>query len=207
MFSLSTINAQDDNVITEDAWISVKLRTQFDKKTIFDFKPTIRYQEGQAYQNSSLDLSLIRKLDKGWSVAITARTWYLPNGDFRQFFWPIALHAMQIGNFKINQRFMLHYAVDVADQTDDDFLRWQPKFAPNVNWKIKPWIGIEPFFRLNGKNRVERIRYQVGMNVSIDAKTSLSCAYWRQESFYRTPRRINNMFAIALNHNVYTAPE
>lgn len=199
--------AQDENVITEDAWISVKLRAKFNDKTHFDFKPTIRYQEGEVYQNSSLDLSLTRKLKKGWSVAFLARTWYQPNGDYRQFFWPIALHAKALEKVKFNQRFMFHYAVDIADRTDDDFLRWQSQIAPKVSWRIKPFIGIEPFFRLNGNNRVERIRYQIGATTGIDQNTSLTTIFWRQESFYRTPRRINNMFVIALNHNIFTVSE
>lgn len=200
---LSSAICQSDNEVTDVFWNSARLSIKVDEKHTFNIRPIVRHLENlEGYLNHSMDLTLKRKMEDGWHIAMSTRTWWMRDGSIRQFLWPEFGHAFTVGKFKISNRILHHWALDVDDRNDPDFLRLLTSISPVVDWKIRPFFKIEPFFRLNGSNKVERIRYEPGVNIILSPINTLTLVYWRQESFYRTPRSIQNIYHVVFTHHV-----
>lgn len=198
--------SQSDDIVTDIFWNSARLSIKLDKRHTFNIRPIVRHVENlEGYVNHSMDLTLKRKLENGWHIAMSTRTWFLKDGSMRQFIWPEFGHTFTIGSLKISNRLLKHWALDVDDRNDPDFLRLMTAISPIVDWKVKPFFKIEPFFRVNGNNRVERMRYEPGVNIVFNPQNTMTLMYWRQESFYRTPRTIEHIYHVVFTHNVSRA--
>lgn len=196
-FLIPETQAQVDN----QSWSSFRLRKVWNDKFTTDLRPIFRHiDDFSTYQNSSIDLVLKYKLGNGWSMAGLARRWFIPDQGGRQFLWFDIAHASKINQAKLSNRLRYHGALDINDRMDPDYLRWQTTFTPGIKGKFIPFLSIEPWFRLNGSNKLERIRYEPGINWKINDPFNLTLMYRRQETVNLDPGSKQNQFVITLTY-------
>ena len=144
---------QADNI----NWSSIRLRKQITEKTRVDFRPIIRFNNDISnYQNWSIDLVVNHKLSGGWYVQFVARTWFLPNSPEGQFLWPEIGHQAKTKHFSITNRIRYHLSLDLNEINPADFIRFQTTIVPNVKWKVKPFLALEPWYQLNDADALRR---------------------------------------------------
>ena len=194
LFCITSTFAQNDNIL----WSSVQLQTKASDKLTLNFKPIFRFDDAISdFQNASIDIFANYKIGKGWSAQLSSRTWFIPNAKPRQFIWPDIAYGFTKGIIKIDNRLRYHLALDINDRKDPDFLRWSLRFMYNKG-KIKPFFGIEPWFRLNGVEQWQRIRYMPGVNWKLNDTYSLSFTYWKEDSINLKPKISNNIWLVNL---------
>ena len=190
----SSMIAQVDNV----NWSSIQLQTKFSDKVTFNVKPIFRFnQDISNFQNASIDIYAKYSLGKGWSTQLTSRTWFIPDQKNRQFIWPDLAYSFSKGNFKIDNRIRYHLALDINDREDPDFIR-HIVLLTYTKGKLKPFIGVEPWFRLNGVNQWQRVRYIPGMSYKINDTYAVSLTYWKEESINLDPFISTNIWLFNL---------
>lgn len=193
LVSTLLVSAQADNI----NWSSIQLQKKLSEKTTFNFKPIVRFNNDfSEFQNGSIDISVNRKLGKGWSAQLATRTWFIPDAKPRQFIWIDAAYGFKIKNIKIDQRARMHWALDINDREDADFIRYSLRFMYNKGKKVKPFIGVEPWFRLNDVEQWQRVRYMPGVSWAINNKYGLTFMYWRENSINLKPGFKNNIWAL-----------
>lgn len=186
--------SQNDNI----NWSSIQLQIKLSEKTTFNAKPIFRLDEDISnFQNASIDIFAKYNLGKGWSTQLTSRTWFIPNQKNRQFVWPDLAYSFTKGNIKVNNRIRYHLALDINGRKDPDFIRYIIQVAYSKG-KVKPFIGVEPWFRLNGIEQWQRIRYILGVSWKLNDIYSLSFTYWKQESFNLEPMESTNVWLLNL---------
>ncbi len=194
--TLSTAQT-DDNII----WASIKVQKNIDQKTTIAVAPIFRFNEDISnYQNSSIDISAKRKLNKSWSFQILARTWFVPNSKKRQFLWFDLGYNKKFEKFNIGSSLRMHYALDVYDNPDADFIRWKTTFSVLKLGKIKPFIAIEPWLRLNKANNIQRFRIEPGFKYKFNEQIDLLTMYRREASVNLDPEINVNMYVITLSY-------
>ncbi len=199
--STTFLQAQtDDNII----WASLKVQKKIDDKTSVSIAPTFRINENiSAYQNMSVDAALRRKLGKGWFVQILERTWFIPEAKSnRQFLWFDVAFQKNWEQVRAASSLRLHYAFDLAGRKDADFIRWKTTFGLSNLGKIKPFISIEPWFRLNEGGQFQRMRYEPGFNFQFNKQWSLLLMYRREFSLNLEPSVKVNMFVVTLAYSI-----
>jgi len=189
------IGAQVDNVI----WSSVRLRKQVDDKLRLDIRPIMRFNNDiSTYQNVSIDISVNRKLNKGWHVQVLSRTWFLPDSPMGQFLWADVGHRTKIGQHALSNRVRLHYSFNTNEINPADFIRLQTTITPAVKAKFRPFLSIEPWFQLDGINGYTRIRYEPGFNYPLGNDYNFTLMYRRQDSLKVEPANKQNHFVITV---------
>lgn len=183
---------------TNYAWSSVSLRMKSNNKTM-EIAPIVRHNIDDAtYQNVSVDLILKFDLKRGWYARMTTRTWLLPNGNYRQFFWPEVGHSLKREKYKLTNRLRWHYAHDIQDRFDADFLRWQTTLVPTVAWKVKPFVAVEPWFQFNDYDKFTRFRLEPGVNIGLVDRLNLTVMYRAQFDFPEGDTRSQNHWCTTL---------
>ncbi|MGB0930306.1 MAG: DUF2490 domain-containing protein [Chitinophagales bacterium] len=200
LFSFEDMKAQtNDNII----WASMKLHTSLGDKTTLAIAPTLRLNDDISdYQNMSIDISLKQKLSKNWSVQLLERTWFIPNGTNRQFLWLDLIYGRAFGNIHISSGLRYHYAFDIKESVDSDFFRWKTIFSLLNLGRIKPFIGIEPWFQTNKIGDFRNIRYIAGLNYKLNEQLGLGLKYWRQETMNLEPSRDFNIYLMTLSYKL-----
>ncbi|MBT8274200.1 MAG: DUF2490 domain-containing protein [Bacteroidia bacterium] len=190
--------SQEDNIL----WASVTLKAPLSETVEVNLKPIFRYDDDiSTYLNMSMEGSVKKKFNKGWSVQFLARTWFIPDATNRQFLWLDVGHGFPIKKVKVNNRLRYHWALDIKDRIDPDFLRWITKISLDTGGKITPYLGIEPWYRLNGENQFQRIRYEPGIVYKISNSVSLDLQYRRENNFNVPVEGGNNLYVVNL---IYT---
>ena len=202
MFSTSELFSQiTDNIV----WSSIKVQKNLNPKTSFAIAPIFRFHEDiSTYQNMSVDVSAKRKLGKGWSAEILSRTWFIPDQKSRQFLWLDIGYQKKLGILQASSRIRLHYALDINDRNDPDFIRWKTMLMLLNQGKITPFVSIEPWFRLNDGGEFQRIRYEPGVKLDIIDDLNLTMVYRREVSANLEPGSKFNVYVITL---AYTLPD
>ncbi len=199
LLSVSYLQAQaDDNII----WASVSLKQNIKEKTTLALTPIFRLNDNISdYQNMSIDYSIRRKLGKGWSTQLLGRTWFVPNAKNRQFIWLDVAYNKKFEKIGLGSLVRYHYAVNFPEQSDDDFIRWKTTFSFLGLGRVTPFFAIEPWFRLDGVGKFQRIRYQPGVKIGITDRVAATMVYWREHSFNLDGDNINfNMYVINLSY-------
>jgi len=179
-------------------WSSFQLQKKVSEKVTVNFKPIFRFNEDiSSFQNMSVDIFGSYKLGKGWKAQLAFRTWFIPDAKPRQFIWPEIGYGFSKGNFKIDNRIRYHLALDINDREDPDFLRWSIRFMYNKG-KVKPYLAFEPWLRLNGIEKIQRIRYIPGVSWKLNDTYSLAFTYWREESANIEPELNTNIWLLNL---------
>lgn len=172
---IGSVQAQiDDNIM----WAAIKIQKNISNKTTLAAVPFLRMKEDiSEYQNFSIDLIAKQKLTKGWAVQLLERTWFLPDNKYRQFFFLDVGYGKTINQLKMSSYVRGHYAIDINDRNDSDFLRWKAKLDLLGLKKVQPFLSFEPFFRLNHENEVQRIRYETGVLYKFNKSFNLLLGY------------------------------
>lgn len=185
LFTSSSIFAQgvDDHI----NWSYNKYSFSLNDTWKMDITPIVRLNQNITnFQNASLDLTLKRGIGNGLSIAVHGRSWYMPKAKMRQFIWLDLAHQLPDLSIplKIKHRLRLHYAMDINDRMDGDFLRYVVHFSPDLkNSIVQPFFAIEPWFRFNEVNNIQRTRWEYGFNVKASNNLKL-IVFMRQEDFY-----------------------
>ncbi len=198
-FLLNNVYSQ----ITDDIlWASVKVQHQLNDKTSVAIAPIFRFNEGLSeYQNSSIDLSIKHKLGKGWYGQFITRTWFMPDRSDRQFLWFDIGYGRALNKMKLSSSLRFHLALDIKDIPDADFLRWKTVFTLPKMKKFQPFAAIEPWFRFNNFDKIQRVRYEIGTTFQVTDQIKLLGMY-RLEDFYNIDPKITfNMYVATL---IYT---
>lgn len=191
--------AQTDNIL----WSSFQLQKDISKNTILNIKPIFRFNEDiSSYQNMSVDIFAKQKFNKGWSIQLLARTWFIPDQTGRQFLWLDVAHGFKLKQLKIDNRLRYHWALDINDRSDPDYFRWVTKFSLLTKGKITPFLAIEPWLRTNSQNQFQRIRYEPGFNWKPHNDYTISILYRREESINLIPTRKTNFFVFNLIYKI-----
>jgi len=166
--------SQTDNVL----WSSIQLKKKLDAKWSLQIEPIIRFdQDFGGYQNSSLDISLRRRLNAAWHVQLLTRTWFVPGGPDREFIWLDIAHKMELSSLPIviSNRARYHGALNLGERLDIDFFRYLIGIAPSTDWKVKPTFAFEHWFKLEDavqgiRNRwIPGLRYQISKTIGLTA--------------------------------------
>lgn len=178
--SSGQILAQVDNIM----WSNATLKVPLAEKTSFSFKPIFRYNNDfSTFQNSSLDYNINRKLRNGFSLTVHGRTWFIPEGDrLRQFIWTDLNHSYKKNRFSLLNKLRYHWALDLKERADADFIRYLLKYSYKLSPQVKLSLGAEPWLRLNDVNSFQRVRYHAGISYAINSSLSLALNYWREEN-------------------------
>ena len=180
LLSLSNIiSAQTtDNI----SWFAGKV---FYKTKLYTFSvtPIVRFNDNFSnYQNSSIDVSAKRSFKSNWHLQLLSRSWLMPNRTNRQFLWIDFGYQKQISNLKLATRLRWHHAFDVKEIPDADFIRWKSTLSTKIN-KVQPFIGIEPWLRINTDKGYRRLRIEPGFKYKISKLFSFTLMYRRELSF------------------------
>jgi len=194
LFFTTFLNAQvDDNII----WATLKVQKQLNPKTSVAFTPIFRFNEDISnYQNMSIDLSVKRKVAKDWSVQFLARTWFVPEDQDRQFLWLDIIYGKKFKNLQVGSNVRYHFAFDIKDRQDGDFIRWKTTLTLLSLGKFKPLIAIEPWWRLEGFNDFQRIRYEPGIRYDASKSLSFAAVFRREASLNLDPEVAVNMYVL-----------
>lgn len=196
---VTEMNAQTDNRL----WSSLRLRKQISPDTRIDLRPIMRHdQDISNYRNTSIDIALHRKLRNGWSVQFLSRTFFIPDAQDVQFLWLDFAHVFKNSNIAFTNRVRMHYALDLGDIPQRDFIRYHSSLTPTVSWKVKPIFAIEPWFQLNGINNMTRIRYEVGLLFPKVSHYNFAIIYMRQNSENTLPSTNENLWVATLTYNL-----
>jgi len=185
LFFYSSI-AQSDVTPTDNiAWLNSVLKVPLSEKSTFSIKPIFRYNDDfSTYQNSSLDYNINRKLTKGFSLTLHGRTWFIPQGErIRQFIWTDLNHSFKKNKWSLLNKVRHHWALDVNDRADSDFIRYLIKYSYALSSNLKLGLGAEPWLRLNDFNQLQRARYHAGLSYKINSSLSVALNYFREENW------------------------
>lgn len=191
--------AQADNRL----WSSLRLRKQITPETRIDLRPIMRHDHDiSQYRNTSIDIALHRKLKNGWSIQFLSRTFFIPEAQDVQFLWVDIAHVYKNSNIAFTNRARMHYALDLGGLPQRDFIRYHSSLTPTVSWKVKPIFAIEPWFQLNGINKMTRIRYEVGILFPKVSHYNFAIIYMRQNSANTIPLTNENLWVATLTYNL-----
>lgn len=164
-------------------WSSVSL-TKAHGKMSYTAKPIVRLnQDFKNYNNASIDLIVKRKLSDRWTASFLERYWWLDDGVNRNFWFIDIAYAVPVSEkISVSQYIRWHIAQDI-EIDDPNFLRWHPSMTIKTDSKIKPYIGAELFFRIDGINEPQRTRLKIGGTYSVSSNLSILMRLWREDSF------------------------
>jgi hypothetical protein len=132
-------------------------------------------------------------------MQLLSRTWFIPDQPGRQFIWLDLGYSRKLNNYGIASHLRIHYALDINDRTDPDYVRWKSTFSLPGYRFIKAFIAIEPWFRLNENLQLQRMRYEPGMHLTLDEDLRLSLVYRKEETLNLMPWKDFNMYLLTLN--------
>jgi len=183
-------------------WSGLDIRIPLDSKSHIDIKPIIRHNlDGDGYQNLSLDLFYKRKFANGYFSQVLSRTWYLQDARYRQFFWLDIGKGWKVNKLSITQKFRLHYAHDVNDNFDADFIRSFTQVIIPLAENLKFSLTLEPWLSLNDDIEIDRYRIEPGFTYIIARQLTLAAVYRWQSDFRLDPNFDQNHIVTTL---VYT---
>ncbi len=199
IFLCVEINAQNDL----QSWSSFSLSKKIKEKNRLIFKPIIRHKDNlSSYNNFSLDFIAKRKLDAHWSFSFLQRHWWLANSVNRNFWFIDAVYDFKANdNIKVSQYFRWHIAQDI-DIDDPNFLRWHPSVTFNTSSRLKPYAGIEFFFRIDGINEIQRIRSKIGASYVLSDRINLLLRLWREQFVNITNARTDYVIQFNLGYRL-----
>lgn len=172
--------SQTDNV----NWSSIQFQTKLSESFTLNVKPIIRFDNDiSEYQNTSLDIAVKKTFKKGWSAQIVERTWFLPDARPRQFLWADVAHGFGLKNVKIDNRLRWHWALDINNRKDPDYIRLLHKISFLTSKKFNPYLGFESWFRVNRENQFQRIRIEPGFKWKFSKNYHLDIQYRRENWF------------------------
>lgn len=194
-FAASECTAQTNQV----AWLSPKFNYTFDQNWSAAARPIERMDLSEPdHIDISLDLSVARKLGKGFGAQLLSRYFLRPEGaPDRIFIFSDVFHSFRRGKWGFKNTLRHHLATNWRI-SDPDFLRYQPKVTYHLNEKAFVFLQNDWWLQLGGENAIRRVRYQIGYQFKCDKRTALNMQYWREESLGLEPKIKSNIFVLTL---------
>ncbi len=196
----NTLVAQETDI---QSWSWVKAQIPINDRWTVDAFPIFRrFMDLSELQNISADIYVKGKLTDLISVAVLSRSHYVPDGDFRQFFFYDLITKIPINhpNFNLSHRLRFHHGVDVKDNLDADFFRNAMTLSFPNNSVFTPLVSLELFSRLNKQATLGRVRGIVGMNVKLPHKLSLNLNVWSENFVSPFGTTTNYILITGLNY-------
>lgn len=183
LISLICCGQEDDHM----NWSHNKYSFSLDETWKVDILPQIRINQNFTnFQDAMIDYKIKRSIGNGMVLGLLGRTWLIPNAKIRQFIWVDLDHKIPTQELPINlsQRLRFHWGLDINDRVDRDFLRYRFILGTNLkNSFIQPFVGMEPFFRVNGLNYIERLRWEAGVKIKANKNLSF-IAFLSKEDYF-----------------------
>lgn len=184
--------------VTNLTWSGLDLSIPINDRSQIDIKPIIRHNlDGEGYQNTSLDIFYRRSFDHGFFGQVLTRMWFMPEARYRLFLWLDVGRKWTIKQATLRQKFRLHYAVDVNDNFDGDFIRSFTAISHPLSHSLTASLSLEPWLSLNDDIQISRYRIEPGMAYNLSDVWRIKFVYRWQSDFREVP--INNQ-----NHLVTT---
>lgn len=191
-------NAQDHL-----SWSSIQLNKKINDKWSVFLKPIVRHNiSNTQYLNWSPDYAVNYTFSKNWRAMILGRTWIMPNRSNRQFIFFDIKHQHAFSNLTLRNTLRLHLAFDIDDIADGDFIRWHPSVSLKKIKKIEPYLGLQMFYQLNGRNQLDRIRYVLGASYTFNTKYKFVLHYWDEVFYNRDDPFRQNIWVINMVYNL-----
>ncbi len=205
--SMHSATAQTDQVL----WSSARVSYSDGDKWSYGLRPIARYNQGlRNAQDLSWDINARYKLSDKWSVNLLERYWIVWESTNRNFIF-IDVNFQEknlIPRLTINQRLRVHWAQDIKDRVDGDFLRYGLQLRPQIprdsdpdNLELRPYIATELFFRVDGIQQAQRWRNQLGLDVVLSPQWKVQLAYW-YEDFVNSRFDFFDIFVVTLDYRL-----
>jgi hypothetical protein len=189
----------NDNIL----WASVKFNKKINSITSWSLAPITRYDQNVSnYANTSVDVSLRRKMNDSFYAQLLSRTWFIPNGANRQFMWLDVNHTTSIHGIKLSNNIRYHYAIDIEDRNDPDYIRWKVTASIPGIGRIEPSFSIEPWWRMNGFTEIQRIRFEPGVSIDFLENMKFIFVFRREKSINIKPQKIFNMYVTTISYSL-----
>ena len=202
--SSHTFAQSTDKIVDNINWQVFKFSFLLNDQWSFDLTPIHRFNKNFTnHLNSSIDFTLKRKLNNGFQGALISRTFFTPSRRPRQFVWfDLAhKHALTETPFTLTQRVRYHWGLNINENDERDFIRYIAVLSfPLKNKKWRPNIAIEPWFRLNGINYIERVRYELGIAYRATESFGIQAKYWREAWYGLDINPLNHIWVIGLQY-------
>lgn len=198
---LSSLKGQDE--IDEVAWLSQNLRLPISEKWRVDIIPIVRINEGLSrLSNVSFDLSVRYSMKKGFAASILNRTFFFSNQKPRRFIFFNLHHSFknEESDFKFESYIRYHFAFDINERLDPDFVRPAHHIHYTVSPKASFMTGIEPFFEVGNDLKINQVRYKLGGTWKYRKKSSFNLQYWNQYFYGREFKKVDHMFVFTILH-------
>ncbi|MFK7936735.1 MAG: hypothetical protein AB8G22_24690 [Saprospiraceae bacterium] len=191
-----SISAQ---TIDNTSWLSIKLQQNYHNGLSLALVPIVRLNENVSnYDNSSIDLVVQQKFKKGWSGRFVHRTWFIPEGTGRYFFWLDAIYGKKFEKIGLSSFVRYHHAVNTKERNDSDFIRWKTTLSLINVGKISPFFAFEPWYQFDGFDQIRRLRFEPGIKWKFNPNLVLTAMYRREVSQNREDPRNFNMYVVNL---------
>ncbi len=185
------------------SWSSIQLNKKLDNHWSVFLKPIVRHNlSNRQYLNWSPDYAVNYTFNNNWRVMILGRTWFMPNRDNRQFIFYDIKHQKKFHHLTLRNTLRYHQAFDIGTFTDPDFLRWQPSVSFNPYKKLEPFLGTDFFYRINGINKLQRIRYILGVTYLAHPRYKIMLRYWDENMINSDNDGRVSIWVINLNYKL-----
>lgn len=152
--------------------------------------------------NTFTDFAISRSLPKNFAAKLLTRRFFNPKPSKGvSFVWMDLSHKFSYKTITLKNLLRFHGALDLYDENNADFIRYIPNLAYKYSKSSSIFIQTDIFFRVNGFNRPERIRYQAGIKHQLNKTSSINVQYWREPSLNIQPKIITNIYVFSLTHN------
>ncbi len=205
IFSFASANAQDNTDVI--LWIGPAITKKIDDNFSAKYWGVVRFnQDVSTYQNNFSELFLNYKLNDIHAFGLGYRLTFLeldePLPDAHWIMLDYKINAPVSDALVLKNRFRYQLALDAKDIEAADFLRNILFLVPKTKFKIKPFVGIEPWFQLNDRNEINRLRYEFGFNYKILENFNLMMKYSKEDIIALDPVPTNHIIFTVLTYNI-----
>jgi len=180
LFSPEMVSAQERDF---GGWTYAQAGYKFNQKSKFTFKPILIHNNDFGNLVATFfDFTYSQKLSDKWSTSIMTRPILIDDGPNRMFTFIGIQYATPISEkTSFKQLLRYHHGYDLDGRMDADFLRYGISFTLNSLDKIKPTAGVEAFYRWNGFNEIQRVRWRLGADYKINKQFTFGLQLWNED--------------------------
>lgn len=198
------LKAQDDL----SSWSSVLIHYKIDDTWDIRLRPITRHRDNLGtYSDTSLDFILRHKTRLGLDASILMRHFFIPNDADRQFFFFDFAKSVRLSEkFTLANTLRYHLASNINDRIDPDFIRYQPKLIYQLKPQSKPYVMLDPFYRVTEPASLAGARYIVGYDQGLKNGLGFNFEYWYQKGYGDNPIRTSHFLILTLRKFLQAKP-
>lgn len=191
-----------DTVAQDDlsSWTTIQLNYNITEQWSLSLRPIMRHRDNLgAYNNTSIDFSVGYKLNKVFSASLLNRHFFIPDTPDREFIF-LDLKAKQTlsPQWTLQHLLRYHFANNINDRIDPDFLRYQPKLVFGLKSHTKLFAMLDPFYRLTNPSSLAGARYELGYDRALRKGLGINLQYWYQKGYGNTPITTSHFIIVNL---------